>query len=206
MTDVSISGTDPLVPGRPRSFDPDRILDAAMGLFWKQGYAGTGLADLEAATDLGRQSLYGAFGDKRALFERVVERYFDTVLRPGFIDPLDKPGSARANIERVLRQAGEYAAAPGFDGCLVGNSAAELGLHDPTMADLLRRKLALVEEGFYRAIIRAQRAGEMRKKIDARAVARSIVATAQGLAVVARVNRDRGFIRAVVDVALAQLD
>ncbi len=177
-----------------------------MGLFWKQGYAGTGLADLEAATDLGRQSLYGAFGDKRALFERVVERYFDTVLRPGFIDPLDKPGSARANIERVLRQAGEYAAAPGFDGCLVGNSAAELGLHDPTMADLLRRKLALVEEGFYRAIIRAQRAGEMRKKIDARAVARSIVATAQGLAVVARVNRDRGFIRAVVDVALAQLD
>lgn len=145
-----------------------------MGLFWKQGYAGTGLADLEAATDLGRQSLYGAFGDKRALFERVVERYFDTVLRPGLIDPLDKPGLARANIERVLRQAGEYAAAPGFDGCLVGNSAAELGLHDPTMADLLRRKLALVEEAFYRAILRAQRAGEIRRSTRERSPGQSL--------------------------------
>lgn len=177
-----------------------------MALFWKKGYAGTGLADIEAATNLGRQSLYGAFGDKRALFERVIERYFDAVLRPGFIEPLAAPGSPRGNIERILRQAGDAAAAPGFDGCLVGNSAAELGMHDPEMAALLKRKLTLVEEAFYGALRAAQKAGEVGAGVDARAVARSIVAIAQGLAVVARVNRDRAFIRSVVNSASTLLD
>ena len=68
--------------GRPRSFDPDVVLDQAMAVFWKQGFEGTGMPDLEQATGLGRQSLYGAFGDKRTLFARVVEHYFARVLKP----------------------------------------------------------------------------------------------------------------------------
>ena len=66
-----------------------------MAVFWKHGYAGTALGDLEAATKLGRQSLYGAFGDKRGLFTRVVERYFDVVLRHYIIDVLDAPASGQ---------------------------------------------------------------------------------------------------------------
>jgi hypothetical protein len=74
------------------------------------------------------------------------------------------------------------------------------------MAGLLKRKLALVEEAFYRALRGAQKAGEVGANVDARAVARSIVATAQGLAVVARVNRDGAFIRSVVNSTLTLLD
>jgi TetR/AcrR family transcriptional repressor of nem operon len=182
------------------------VLDAAMALFWKQGYAGTGLSELEAATKLGRQSLYGAFGDKRALFGRVVERYFEVVLRPYIIDVLDAPGSARANVERVIRSWDEAAAAPDFNGCLVGNSSSELGLHDPEMAELLRRKLELLEAAFHRALKRAQQAGEIRATLDVRALARSFLVTAQGLSIVCRVNRDRAFVRAVMRDALARLD
>jgi TetR/AcrR family transcriptional repressor of nem operon len=182
------------------------VLDAAMALFWKQGYAGTGVADLEAATKLGRQSLYGAFGDKRALFGRVVDRYFEVVLRPYIIDVLDAPGSARANVERVIHSWEDAAAAPEFNGCLVGNSSSELGLHDPEMAELLRRKLELLEAAFHRALKRAQQAGEIRATLDPRALARSFLVTAQGLSIVCRVNRDRGFVRAVARDALARLD
>jgi len=192
--------------GRPRQFDPDAVLDAAMAVFWKNGYAGTALAELEAATKLGRQSLYGAFGDKRALFARVVERYFDVVLRPYIIDVLDAPGSPRANVERVIRAWESAAAAPEFNGCLVGNSSSEMGLHDPEMAELLRRKLELLEAAFHRALTRAQRAGEINAGADVRALARSFVVTAQGLSIVCRVNRERAFVRAVARDALARLD
>lgn len=192
--------------GRPREFDPEQVLDAAMAVFWKNGYAGTALGDLEAATKLGRQSLYGAFGDKRALFARVVDRYFDVVLQRYIIDVLDAPGSGRANVENVIRAWEGAAASPEFNGCLVGNSASELGLHDPEMADLLRRKLELLEAAFHRALVRAQKAGEIPAKADTRALARSFVVTAQGLSIVCRVNRDRAFVRAVARDALARLD
>ena len=193
------------MPGRPRSFEPDEILDRAMALFWKRGYAATGLAELEQVTGLGRQSLYGAFGDKRALFARAVERYFDVVLKPHLIDVLDAPGSGRANVERIIAQWETTAAAPDFNGCLVGNSSTELSLHDPAIVELLRRKLELMESAFHRALCRAERAGELGAGVDPRAVARTLLALAQGLAVIGRVNRNRGFVRAIAAEARALL-
>ena len=53
---------------RPKAFDETTALDAAAQLFWSQGYDGTSMADLEGAMEMGRQSIYNAFGDKRALF------------------------------------------------------------------------------------------------------------------------------------------
>lgn len=60
--------------GRPRSFDPDAVLDKARAVFWNLGYAATSLDDLAAATGLNRPSLYAAFGDKRALYLAALKR------------------------------------------------------------------------------------------------------------------------------------
>ena len=60
--------------GRPRSFDPDEVLDRARAVFWNLGYAATSLDDLAAATGLNRPSLYAAFGDKHALYMAALER------------------------------------------------------------------------------------------------------------------------------------
>jgi len=177
-----------------------------MSVFWRLGYDGAGIAELEQATGLGRQSLYGAFGDKRALFGRVVDHYFERVLRPAFIDVLDAPGSARENLERVFKQWEAAAAAPDFNGCLVGNGVSELGLKDAELAGVLAHKLELLEAAFVRALTRARRAGEVNATLPVRATARSLLATAQGLAVVARVRRDPAFVRGVVDQSRRLLD
>ena len=60
--------------GRPRSFDPDAVLDKARAVFWNLGYAATSLDDLAAATGLNRPSLYAAFGDKHALYLAALDR------------------------------------------------------------------------------------------------------------------------------------
>jgi TetR/AcrR family transcriptional regulator, transcriptional repressor for nem operon len=193
------------VSGRPRSFDAEEVLGQAMQIFWKKGYEATGLVDLEQATGLGRQSLYSAFGDKRALFLRVVEHYFARVLKPG-IDVLDEPGSARQNLERIFGAWEVTASKPEFHGCLVGNSVPEVAARDAELSQVLARKLELMESAFGRALRRAKRDGEVRPNLDVKETARCLLTIAQGLAVVARANRDPTFVRGVVRAARSLLD
>ena len=65
--------------GRPRAYDPEVALGNALAAFWDGGYAATSLDDLSAATGLNRPSLYGAFGDKRALYIQAYRRYREHV-------------------------------------------------------------------------------------------------------------------------------
>ena len=176
-----------------------------MHVFWRKGYEGTGLVELEQATGLGRQSLYGVFGDKRGLFLKVIEHYFERVLKPG-IDLLDAPGSARSHLESVFAAWEAVASSPDFNGCLVGNSVPELSAKDADMAAVLARKLELMEGGFSRALKRAKRDGEVRADLDVKGTARALLTIAQGLAVVARSQRDPTFVRGVVHAARRLLD
>jgi AcrR family transcriptional regulator len=61
--------------GRPRGFDEEAALEAAMRVFWEKSYEGATMADLTQAMGINRSSTYAAFGDKESLFRRVIERY-----------------------------------------------------------------------------------------------------------------------------------
>jgi AcrR family transcriptional regulator len=67
--------------GRPRAYEPEVALQRAMEAFWKRGYSGTTLDDLAAATGMNRPSLYAGFGDKRAIYLKALEHYFERGLR-----------------------------------------------------------------------------------------------------------------------------
>ncbi len=66
---------EPKRRGRPRAYQPEVALARALDVFWKEGFAGTSLDDLSAATGMNRPSLYGAFGDKRELYIKSYQRY-----------------------------------------------------------------------------------------------------------------------------------
>jgi AcrR family transcriptional regulator len=67
---------------RPRSFDTDSVLSSVMTLFWHKGYEATSIRDLEQVSGLTAPSLYGAFGNKEALFTAALQHYVDTVIVP----------------------------------------------------------------------------------------------------------------------------
>src|SRR5262249_17102093 len=69
-------GPAPKGRGRPRAYDPETALQTAIEAFWQAGYSGTSLDDLSAATGMNRPSLYGAFGDKRALYLKALDHYW----------------------------------------------------------------------------------------------------------------------------------
>src|SRR5271157_5714 len=87
--------------GRPRAFEPDAALARAMDVFWREGFAATSLDELSAATGLNRPSLYGAFGDKRALYIQAYRHYREHV-RDTFAPLLSTDAPIREKLKRIL--------------------------------------------------------------------------------------------------------
>lgn len=89
--------------GRPRAFDAEVALDRALQVFWRQGYEGTSLSDLTKAMGINRPSLYAAFGNKEALFRKVLARYASgpaSYVQRALAEP-----TARKVVEKLLSSA-----------------------------------------------------------------------------------------------------
>src|ERR1700742_2520057 len=110
---------------RPRSFDPDEALDRARDVFWQKGFQGTSLDDVTAATGLAKPSLYAAFGDKNALFLKVLDRYHARIVAHAE-KVINEGSSAREAVERWLAAfIPRCSGAKGSRGCLSVNASAD---------------------------------------------------------------------------------
>lgn len=190
---------------RPREFDADAALEGALQLFWSKGYGDTSLDDLCAATGLSRSSLYGAFGDKRALLLAALERY-EARVDSRVAAALAREGPVRAAIAAFLDELIEgIAAGPGRRGCFFGNCAAELADDDEAVARV-RSGLARIEATFRDALERARAAGEIAPDADTTALGRFFTAGIQGLRLVGKANPDRATLDDIARVMLGALD
>jgi TetR/AcrR family transcriptional repressor of nem operon len=173
--------------GRPREFDEEKVLDAAMDAFWKKGYEATSLADLCDCTGLHKGSLYQAFGDKHQLFMQ-----FREVASVAFESesPLQ---NIKAAINKITEDAG------GAKGCMMVNSMVELSAHDPEVKAALQgigeKRLRFMAD----LIAKAQQAGEIRQGQDPYKLARQLMITLAGSAAMVKGFLDGGEIRETLD-------
>lgn len=189
--------------GRPRGFADDQVVDGAKDVFWRRGYAATSLRELKDELGVLPGSLYAAFGDKRALFLRALERYADDTREVAASIPLGSPvlPRLRAILGDVLAAA---RTAPGR-GCMLGNTAAELLPGDDDAGRVVRGAFRALEGAIEQALTAAQRTGEIRADIDCGAHARHLVIVLQGLHVVARAEPDPHRLDDAIHAALALL-
>jgi AcrR family transcriptional regulator len=168
--------------GRPRSFDTDEALDAAMRLFWAEGYEGASLAALTEAMGINRRSIYAAYGNKEELFRKAVDRYIEG---PGaFVAPALELPTARQVAEALLHGTVEANTTPGRPrGCLLVQSALACGPEsEPVRRDLADRREAAVETLRAR-FARAQADGDLPPAVDADSLARYLTVVAHGISV-----------------------
>lgn len=163
---------------RPPEFDRSEVISNAMLLFWKYGYKGVSISDLEAATGLRRASIYGAFGDKEALFLKVLQNYRDTELA-AVSNVLDSCENAKQSIERRFASVIDMRdQEDSWLGCLMVNSIVEL--NDSVMDGSLRSELDAMHkrlEGAYlRTITRGVESGQIASRIPSLSLARSLTA------------------------------
>src|SRR6266496_3127605 len=122
---------------RPKTFNPDEALTKAIACFRRHGFAAASLDHLTAEMGIGRQSLYGTYGDKHALFLRGLRTYADSTAAR-FETWLAAAGDPVATIAAVLHEIARFAVSPeGVDGCFMTNSAADLGARDTDVRAIL---------------------------------------------------------------------
>jgi AcrR family transcriptional regulator len=186
--------------GRPRAYDPDAALARARDVFWEGGFTGSSLDALSAATAMNRPSLYGAFGDKEALYLRTLERYRDESL-VAIRQALDPGRSLREGLGIL------YAAAlstylderAGARGCfLIGTAAVEAVLH-PAVRAVLHGSLTAFEQELEERFRLARDRGEICAAADATALARLASAVLHSLAVRARAGESRAVLEAIAE-------
>ncbi|MGW7295121.1 TetR/AcrR family transcriptional regulator [Streptomyces xiamenensis] len=170
---------------RPRTFDEDRALDAALEAFWSLGYEAASTDDLCMATGLGRSSLYNAFQSKHTLFRRALDRYMERMNSRARELLEDETRPVPERIATLLART----ATPDEEqpaGCLVVNTAVELSGRDPVIAERLERDYQERHRMLADTLAAGQRAGEIGRDRDPEALAHFLIATINGMRVVGR--------------------
>jgi TetR/AcrR family transcriptional regulator, transcriptional repressor for nem operon len=191
---------------RPKEFDVNRTLAKAMDVFWTRGYEATSMQDLVTHLGVNRQSIYDTFGDKRGLFVAALENYAIQA-NTNIGGALSQPGHIRDVLHNLFETTADAAIQDNpRRGCMMVNTAIELAPHDPEIERRVKESLGNNEEHFYRALTVAQERGELNRDRDARALARFLNSTLQGLQVTAKANPDRATLGDIINTALSVLD
>lgn len=166
--------------GRPREFDIDEALDAAMEAFWRHGYEGTSLADLMNVMGLQKGSVYKAFGSKHELFIQALKRYLGQLTA----EMGAAMGSASTPAE-ALRRFIDYVRSTGYEedirkGCLAVNSVVELAPHDAEVRQILEDHHKRVIKNLTRVVAAGQADGSFRKDVPAADLAAYLTVVAAG--------------------------
>jgi len=190
--------------GRPRAYDPEAALDAAMLTFWAQGYEGTSMADLSAAMGMSAPSIYAAFGDKEKLFGKVLDHY---LAGPGSYleDALEQP-TAQALVHTLLNSAISTVAGEATPkGCLTVHGALAVGPRGLPA----RRALARLDTSRAHSLIdRLQHfrdLGQLPPDCDPADLARLLVVIIKGLAVQAASGTPQAELRTVAEQMMSYL-
>jgi AcrR family transcriptional regulator len=187
--------------GRPRSFDLDKALDAAMQVFWRKGYEGASLSELTHAMSINRPIRYSAFGDKEALFRKALDRY--AAGPAAYVREALQQPTARAVTRQLLRGAADLLTDPHHpSGCLMVQSALVCGeASDCIRRELVSRRLA-GEAAVRRRFERAKAKGDLPADANPADLARYVVTISDGMSVQAANGASRAELQRVVGTAM----
>lgn len=184
---------------RLREFDDKKALETVRDLFWQKGYEGTSYADLSAATGLGRGSLYAAFGDKRALYQKALTLYIDEEVQTA-VALLE--GAGQSGIDRIKAYLDLVVDAAGVRqdrrGCFLCNAAIDMASDDPETGAMVQGAMNAMRD----ALLLALAACDVP---DQAASAEHLLAVYAGMRTMARAGLDTAQLKHARDAALGSL-
>ena len=178
--------------GRPRAYDPDVALQRALETFWKGGYSGTSLDDLATATGMNRPSLYAGFGDKRAIYLKALEHYWQRNLT-AMRNTLSPERPLREAVQRVFEGAlAIYFSGDGRPrGCFAFGTATTELVADPLIRAAFNRGTSSLDECWETRFRIARETGELAADADPETLAGLASAVLSRLAMRARAGTPR---------------
>jgi AcrR family transcriptional regulator len=190
--------------GRPRGFDEGAALEAAMRVFWEKSYEGATMSDLTEAMGINRSSMYAAFGDKEALFRRVMDRYREgpmTYIR----EALEKP-ALREVVAGLLHGTVKFLAQPDHPrGCFSIQGALACGDDAEPIKQAMITWRKSGEEALRKRMMKAQKEGELANEINPADFARYLSTVMTGLGVQAANGATQDQMRRIAEMVLSTI-
>jgi TetR/AcrR family transcriptional regulator, transcriptional repressor for nem operon len=183
----------------------DRIVEAAAGLMFRQGVAGTTTEQVQAAAGVSASQIFHYFADKRALVRAVIAYQTEAVLtaQQPLLARLDSMEALRAwadqfvSIEEQLKYEG---------GCPLGSLGSELAETDAAARHDVERGFARWEEAIRDGLRAMYARGDLRRSADPDALALALLTALQGGLLMTKIRRDPAPLRTVLDVVLAHIE
>ncbi|MXP42528.1 TetR family transcriptional regulator [Altererythrobacter soli] len=188
------------VRGRPREFDVEEALAAALRVFWTKGYEGASLSDLTEAMGITRPSLYAAFGNKEALFKQALDLYEREKLAYAR-SALEAP-TARGVARRMLDGTIENITSE-CRGCLGVIASVSCSNPDSPIGQEMRDRTQHVRTALVERLQKAIDDGDFTIPVEAEAMTRYLLAVMQGIAVQAGAGASRDELQEVAEATLA---
>ncbi len=190
---------------RTREFDEEKVLEAAMQLFWEKGYEATSLSDLTSRMGIQRPSIYSTFGDKKELFEAALRRYTTSRaadIRARLQSHVSVKQAFATFFEEVIQA--EYTKDLS-NGCFCINTMVELAPHDERFEVLTREHQLYLAVIFQETIERGVQAGELEAGTDAKSLAQALIVSLIGLTVMMKSQPQRSFVDNAIAATLTLL-
>ena len=167
------------MPRKP-NYDRNELIERARDLFWKRGWAGTSLKDLEAVLQMKPGSFYAAFGSKDALFALAMEKYATDGRER--LKALEQEYGPIKALQCLAKMVVENDIAPA-KACMLSKTLLELHAHNHPLARDANLHLLRMEKHFAELFRQAQSAGEIDRSHDPQVLARRYQSDLLGLRV-----------------------
>ena len=182
---------------------------AALRVFWRDGYAGASLSDLETEVGLNRRGLANRFGDKRGLLLEAM-RVYGMQAKAAFLEglsaPAGSPGAGLAAIRAMFQGILDFCAdGEGANGCLVVNLTREAIAGDPDVRAIIDAYFEVMNESFDAALAAAVQQGELSAAEDREALRAFLIGVLMGLFSMVRADAPQEMRAAFVRTALERL-
>lgn len=188
--------------GRPKAFDKDRALLAAMRTFWAQGYEGTSIQDLVSATGVNKPSLYATFGCKEEIFRQAVDLY-DRVEGRATSQSLSAARTAREAVETMLRSnARAYAVNEDPRGCMIVLSSLLGAPENESVRAFLAANREEGESTLRERLAQGIAEGDLAPSADVRQLAAFYTTVLEGLSIQARDGAGAKKLNMIIDAAM----
>ena len=187
--------------GRPREFDVDEALTAALRVFWRRGYEGASMAELTAEMGIAKPSLYAAFGNKEELFKKALDLYEREKL--AYMTEALKEPTSRKMAERLLLGALKMQTSNcDPKGCLGVISSIACGPEASSIRECVIERQKSSRQALIDRLEQFRAEGDLPADIEPEALARYMTALLQGLSVQAGAGASYDELKSLVEMAL----